>query len=111
MASTVILNEASLASIDALIGTGRFDSVDQVVETAIAHLAHGHGVPPDVDDEIDPDAEADALTDVSEEDREAIREGLRDGKEGRVLTIEQVFDPLIARLRAMAEDRLTGTNG
>lgn len=106
--ATVLISEESNAQAEELVRQGYFESVGQALEAGLRHLTEPAV---DEDDEIDPDAEADALTDVSEEDREAIREGLRDCKEGRVLTIDQVFDPLIARLRAMVEHRPTGTSG
>lgn len=105
MTTMVAISDRSKVLADRLIATGQFDSIEQVAETALHYLAHGHDCVDELDDEIDPDAEADALTDVSDEDREAIREGLRDIKEGRCKPADEVFNRLIAKYTAMAEDQ------
>ena len=104
MEINVTINDRAGARVEELIRGGQFNSIEQVVETAIDALAYGHGLAfPEDDEEIDPDAEADALEGISEEDREAIREGLHDIKAGRTLSVEEVRAEMherFAKLRA-----------
>ena len=73
---------------EGLVRDGHFASIEQAVEAGLR--------------QIQADMEND---DLSPEDWAAIDEGLADGDAGRVRDADEVFDELLAKLRAMAPHR------
>ena len=91
MALTITLSEEAEAHAGAMVAEGRFKSMEQAIEAGLYSLRVGY-----IDEPVD-------LDDLSPADRAAVEEGLADIDAGRVLTSEEVFGPLLARLTAMAE--------
>lgn len=93
MTISVTISAEAKQRADALVLSGRYDSIEQAVEAGLHYLHAGW-----IDEEVDPEA-------LSPEDRAAVEEGLADIEAGRVIPANEVFDRLIAKYTAMAEDR------
>lgn len=87
MTISVTISEAAKARADALVLSGRYDSIEQAVEAGLHYLQEGW-----IDGAVDLDA-------LSPEDRAAVEEGLADVEAGRVEDAEVVFERLLARYR------------
>ncbi|PTS73898.1 hypothetical protein DBR17_17605 [Sphingomonas sp. HMWF008] len=83
MTVMVAISEAAKARADALVLSGRYESIEHAIEAGLSQLDLE-------DDEVDLDA-------LSPEDRAAVEEGLADIAAGRVIPAEQVYAELRAR--------------
>jgi len=92
MTISVVISAAAKAHAEALVSSGRYESLEQAVEAAIWQLGDWE------DDEVDPNS-------LSPEHRGAVEEGLADIEAGRVIPADEVFDRLIAKYTAMAQNR------
>ncbi|WP_242138458.1 hypothetical protein [Sphingomonas sp. TREG-RG-20F-R18-01] len=92
MTISVVISAAAKAHAEALVSSGRYESLEEAVEAAIWQLEAWE------DEEVDLDT-------LSPEHRAAVEEGLADIEAGRVIPADAVFDRLIAKYTAMAEKR------
>jgi antitoxin ParD1/3/4 len=93
MTISVTISDAAKARADALVLSGRYESIEQAIEAGLHYLQEGW-----IDEVVD-------LDDLSPEDRAAVEEGLADSEAGRVIPADDVFDRLIAKYTAMADQR------
>ena len=89
MTIMVAISEAAKASADALVASGRFDTVEEAIEVSL-DLLNGAA-----DDAVV------RLADLSSEDRAAVENGLAAFEAGDVVDGEEFFDRLSAEYRAM----------
>ncbi|WP_010162129.1 ribbon-helix-helix domain-containing protein [Sphingomonas sp. PAMC 26617] len=90
MTISVVISEAAKAHAEALVSSGRYESLEEAVEAAIWQLDAWE------DEEVDLDT-------MSPEHRAAVEEGLADIEAGRVVDGETFFAELIAKYEAMAK--------
>jgi Arc/MetJ-type ribon-helix-helix transcriptional regulator len=90
MTISVVISEAAKAHAEALVSSGRYESLEEAVEAAIWQLEDWE------DEEVDLDS-------LSAEHRAAVEEGLADIEAGRVVDGETFFAELIAKYEAMAK--------
>lgn len=91
MGISVTISEAAKARADALVLSGRYDSVDEAVEAGLRRL-----------EDYEEDVEVD-LDDLPPEHRAAVERGLADAEAGRLVDGEQFLSRLIAKYEAMAK--------
>jgi len=90
MTISVVISAAAKAHAEALVSSGRYESLEEAVEAAIWQLEEWD------DEEVDLDS-------LSPEHRAAVEEGLADIEAGRVVDGETFFAELIAKYEAMAK--------
>lgn len=93
MATMVTISDQAKADAEALVGEGRFQTVDEAVEAGLYFLRN-----PWIDEKVD-------LDELNPETRAAIEEGIADADAGRVRDAADVFDELIAKYESMARER------
>jgi predicted transcriptional regulator len=79
MTISVVISAAAKAHAEALVSSGRYESLEQAVEAAIWQLGDWE------DEEVDLDS-------LSPDHRAAVEEGLADIEAGRVIPAEEVFE-------------------
>ena len=89
MTIMVAISEAAKANADALVSSGRFDTVEQAIEACLSFFKEGW-----IDEEVD-------LDDLSPEDRAAVERGLAAVTAGDVVDGETFLNELSAKYRAM----------